>query len=1224
MSQPRKRHNVKGRQHKRGDVHGVVVTASGAKVTIDSNAAVLDANLINTSVKQEQQKKNAQNDLPPEKRMTSTQKKRMEKYVQAQLKKEERGRLLEKLSASATQGSAGVTLQETKHLSRMLKPKVDKKRAFGEIDSASESEDEPEDDMPALPTVHLETVSAPREVADFAMTPAAPAAGARPVNVARIASAQPAPARRSEPATAAEPTPAPAPATAPAPVPAAGVPATDAPMDTDAPVVAAPRLISSTKTHRNSSGKAFYVTVNRKAEIQEARMRLPVCHEEQPIMESIMENDIVVISGETGSGKTTQVPQFLYEAGFGHPDSDRPGRIAITEPRRVAAVSMAKRVAEEMSLSDKKVSYQIRYEGTVSDETSILFMTDGVLLKQISTDFLLTGYSAIIIDEAHERNLNTDILIGLLSRIVPLRRKMMEEQRQMGLKKTIMPLKVIIMSATMRVADFTENTQLFKTPPPVINVDARQFPVTVHFNRRTPLDGHVDAAFKKICKINRRLPPGGILVFLTGQDEITDLCKKLRKKFPEKALTSDAEESTTSANAQAADQGQASSDVFDEIELNPNFADDRDDFDDANDDTAFDSADDSEESGDEDDELLEEVITPDGKATPLHVLPLYSILAPEKQMLVFEEPPAGTRLCVVATNVAETSITIPGIKYVVDCGKAKQRNYDMNTGIQTFNVSWISKASADQRSGRAGRTGPGHCYRLFSSAVFDNHFPQFSDPEIVGMPIENVVLQMKSMNIDNIVNFPFPTPPARRAIEKAEELLVYLGALEATSKKIIQAGKVIASFPISPRFAKMLILSKQRNCLPYAIAIVAALTVGDPFIQETFIEGDGNDELDAMVQEASSTGEEVNPQLLKQIAQAQKKNRRVQYLQAQAKFTSGTLRSDALKYLRAIIAYDEAADPDAFCEQYLLRPKAMNEIRKLRRQLTNLVNSVDSHAGATMPLTMPLPSPEQEQLLCQALFCGFVDQVATLSDAAAAAAVAGPNGLPRGTGTASRPYQTMFQEELTYIHPTSCVARRAGGPAPAFLVFLDLVRTTKRVQMKTCTEVRPTWLARLGAGLCQYSDPLENPPARYVPERDTLVAFCEGLYGPRRWILPVVEIPHPAGLDRMKLFARHLLEGDVAFGLREHATADRLITKPLVIQKPWTHARSVDFVQALVREKVDSKQALRRIWLRQPKFLLKEYLLWVKPEFHTAVSATWPPALDPPVAPSASDVAMRI
>jgi ATP-dependent RNA helicase DHX37/DHR1 len=235
----------------------------------------------------------------------------------------------------------------------------------------------------------------------------------------------------------------------------------------------------------------------------------------------------------------------------------------------------------------------------------------------------------------------------------------------------------------------------------------------------------------------------------------------------------------------------------------------------------------------------------------LHILPLYSLLPNDQQLRVFKPPPEGHRLVIVATNVAETSLTIPGIRYVVDSGRSKERQYDHQTGVQSFQVGWISKASANQRAGRAGRTGPGHCYRLYSSALFEDHFEKFSIPEILRMPIEGVVLQMKSMNIDQVVNFPFPTPPDRASLAKAEKLLVSLGALSKPTisrmiggksmlsiegGRITDLGKAMAGYPVAPRFGKMLVLGDQGDCLPFITAIVACLSVGDPFVHETTLD----------------------------------------------------------------------------------------------------------------------------------------------------------------------------------------------------------------------------------------------------------------------------------------------------------------------------------------------------------------------------------------------------
>ncbi|NWI67953.1 DHX37 helicase, partial [Todus mexicanus] len=435
-------------------------------------------------------------------------------------------------------------------------------------------------------------------------------------------------------------------------------------------------------------------------------------------------------------------------------------------PRPGAPVCQA---ASKKAPCKPAVSYQIRYEGNVTDETQIKFMTDGVLLKEIQKDFLLSKYKVIMIDEAHERSMYTDILIGLLSRIVPLR------------EKKGLPLKLIVMSATLRVEDFTDNKRLFSVTPPVIQVDARQFPVTVHFNKKTPLDDYSGECFRKVCKIHRMLPSGGILVFLTGQAEVHSLCRRLRKAFPFQKNTAaggddDKEESLEEIRKFKKSRKRRKVMTLPKIDLD-NYSvvpvDEGDEDRDAETDDDIAGSDLDLDLGDGDSEEDEK----SDSSLPLYVLPLYSLLAPEKQAKVFRAPPPGTRLCVVATNVAETSLTIPGIKYVVDCGKVKKRFYDKITGVSSFRVTWISQASANQRAGRAGRTEPGHCYRLYSSAVFMD-FEKFSAPEITKRPVEDLILQMKALNIEKVVNFPFPTPPPTEALAAAEELLIALGALK--------------------------------------------------------------------------------------------------------------------------------------------------------------------------------------------------------------------------------------------------------------------------------------------------------------------------------------------------------------------------------------------------------------------------------------------------------------
>ncbi|KAF7291554.1 hypothetical protein HMN09_01246500 [Mycena chlorophos] len=814
--------------------------------------------------------------------------------------------------------------------------------------------------------------------------------------------------------------------------------------------------------HSTSSTSLKSVQVDRPADVVEARLLLPIVTEEQPIMEAIQLNPVVIICGETGSGKTTQVPQFLFEAGFGSPGSDNPGMIGVTQPRRVAAISMAARVAHELSLPASRVSYQIRYDATVSPSTSIKFMTDGVLLRELATDFLLSKYSVIIIDEAHERSMNTDILIGVLSRVLRLR----EEMWTAG-TANIKPLRLVIMSATLRVSDFAENKTLFPSPPPVINVSARQHPVTVHFSRRTSSD-YVTEAVKKATKIHTRLPPGGILIFLTGQNEITGVCRKLEAKFGAKALERKRrKQQQFAANVDAAEEAEtvhmAQVDVeAEDLELGTRGADElAADVDDGmveDDDPDALSSDDENEDTKLDKELG---LVSDDSDVPMHILPLYSLLPSEKQMLVFKPPPEGARLVVVSTNVAETSLTIPGIRYVVDCGRAKERRYDISSGIQAFQVGWISKASASQRAGRAGRTGPGHCYRLYSSALYENYFDKFAQPEILRMPIEGVVLQMKSMHIDAVVNFPFPTPPDRTAMYKAEKVLGFLGALGASTGagagestvdgQITEIGRQMSLFPLSPRFSRMLVSGQQEGCLPYVISIVSSMSVGDPFFHEEGLVNDVDDEQD------EDSGAEADHAA---------KRRRKAFFETQHLHSSlGNFTSDIFRTLSVVGAYEYAGGGTQFCADHFVRPKAMEEIHKLRAQISNIVQSNFPSANVGFELKTRPPNDLQLKMLRRLLTAGFIDQVAIRKDRLDKS----PSGTKYKTSKGV-PYRAMGVSEDVFIHPSSVLASVG---APEYVVFSELVRTS-RVWIKGVTVVSPAWLSAPSSGMCTYSKPTKN------------------------------------------------------------------------------------------------------------------------------------------------------
>jgi len=734
------------------------------------------------------------------------------------------------------------------------------------------------------------------------------------------------------------------------------------------------------------------IAIKRSDEIQQQRLRLPICAMEQEIVEAIIEDtshlslkgagaefkeaysdtpkyaprpvpgsngtDVVILCGETGSGKSTQVPQFLHEYGL-----TREGMVGITQPRRVAAVSTAERVAVEcgepiIDLGGGKhkpgvVGYQIRHDSaTVSDNTKIKFMTDGILLQEIMADFLLRKYSVIILDEAHERNINTDMLLGLLSRCLPIRRaqslvehevwnKLPEAERQ-AYALPIRPLKLVIMSATLRVGDFV-TPRLFPSPPPVLKVEARQYAVTNHFAKRTELDQYLPAAHKKVCQIHRKLPAGGILVFLTGKREILHFIAKLQnslgpKKNSKKRKGVGAKDAKgiNSDNVDTLEKDAAGLSMHEDYETAFGGLDADEAGGDSNEDEAYENDYDSDSiSGSSDSEsdfesdhedksseksmkkypssvtsttyatpeaateeekiraqmlrkalglsdesaigasnsanaasssATSETTAPGSEAKgedddeanrPLHVhiLPLYAMMPAEHQSRVFKDPPAGARLIVVATNVAETSITIPNIRYVIDTGRQKVKTRNLSSGVSKFEVAWVSQAQAEQRKGRAGRTGPGHVYRLYSANFFDQHMAQFGEPEIVSTPLEGLLLQMKSIGVTDISSFPFPTRPPEASMTAAVNTLMHIGAItrsitaksdrpahmkwlmsgseEAQPEEIItNLGKLLSHLPISPRLGKILVFahrSGDHSLFMHALSLIAVLSETSPF-----------------------------------------------------------------------------------------------------------------------------------------------------------------------------------------------------------------------------------------------------------------------------------------------------------------------------------------------------------------------------------------------------------
>ncbi|KAK9803444.1 hypothetical protein WJX73_001656 [Symbiochloris irregularis] len=463
--------------------------------------------------------------------------------------------------------------------------------------------------------------------------------------------------------------------------------------------------------------------------LKQQRRFLPVYESRDELLHVIRENQVVVIVGETGSGKTTQMTQYLHEDGY-----TMYGMVGCTQPRRVAAMSVAKRVSEEMDVElGGEVGYAIRFEDCTSDKTVIKYMTDGVLLRETLREGDLDNYSAIIMDEAHERSLNTDVLFGILKKVVARRRD----------------FKLLVTSATLDSEKFAD----FFGSVPVFHIRGRTFPVETLFSK-TVQEDYVDAAVKQAVAVHLGHPQGDILIFMTGQEEIEATCFSLQERL---------------------------------------------------------------------DHLGEGV-------PPLLILPIYSQLPSDLQAKIFEPAPEGARKCIVSTNIAETSLTVDGIIYVIDTGYCKMKVYNPKMGMDALQVFPCSQAAANQRSGRAGRTGPGTCWRLFTDAAFRSEMLRASVPEIQRTNLGNVVLLLKSLRVDNLLDFAFMDPPPRDNILHTMYQLWVLGALDNTGA-LTQLGRNMVEFPLDPPLAKMLLAGAELGCSAELLTIVSMLSVPSAFFR---------------------------------------------------------------------------------------------------------------------------------------------------------------------------------------------------------------------------------------------------------------------------------------------------------------------------------------------------------------------------------------------------------
>ncbi|KAN0123488.1 P-loop containing nucleoside triphosphate hydrolase protein [Russula decolorans] len=457
--------------------------------------------------------------------------------------------------------------------------------------------------------------------------------------------------------------------------------------------------------------------------IEETRKSLPIYLFREEILQAIDEHQVLIVVAETGSGKTTQLPQYLHEAGY----TAGGMKVGCTQPRRVAAMSVAARVADEMGTKvGYEVGYSIRFEDATSDKTILKYMTDGMLLREFLTEPDLAGYSALIIDEAHERTLSTDILFALVKDIARFRPE----------------LKLLISSATMDAEKFSE----YFDSAPIFYVPGRRYPVDIHYTPQ-PEANYLHAAITTVFQIHTTQPKGDILVFLTGQDEIEAAQENL----------------TETARALG------------------------------------------------------------NKVAELIVCPIYANLPSDMQAKIFEPTPEGARKVVLATNIAETSITIDGVVFVIDPGFVKQNSYNPRTGMSSLVVVPCSRASANQRAGRAGRVGPGKAFRLYTKWAYNNELEANTVPEIQRTNLGTVVLVLKSLGINDLIGFEFMDPPPGETLMRALELLYALGALNDRGE-LTKLGRRMAEFPVDPMLSKTIIASEDYSCTDEILTIVSMLS----------------------------------------------------------------------------------------------------------------------------------------------------------------------------------------------------------------------------------------------------------------------------------------------------------------------------------------------------------------------------------------------------------------
>ncbi|POW15075.1 hypothetical protein PSHT_07206 [Puccinia striiformis] len=684
---------------------------------------------------------------------------------------------------------------------------------------------------------------------------------------------------------------------------------------------------------------------DRSEALAQSQRQLPIYPGKEAIINETWNNDTIVVLGETGCGKTTQIPQYLIGPEY-HQLSGNPGtnqiKVVVTQPRRVAAISLATRVSEEVGCKlGTTVGYTVRFDDCSDHKTRLKYVTDGTLLQEMLSDKLLSNYDIVIIDEAHERSLRTDMLLGFLKGIQKTRRNLVEQNsdfpptKKKGSNTTTStlarPLKVIIMSATIDAERFSQ----FFDDAKILYVKGRQHPVTVFYSQQ-PQEDYVESAVKTSLQIHAKYPLGDVLIFLTGSNHLNDEIENMQAQL----------------------------------------------------------------------QLYADDLTP--TMPKMMICPLYAKLPPNQQQKVFQTTPPNHRKFILSTNVAETSITIPGVSYVIDTGFAKIKRFHSMAGVEELRAEAISQSSANQRTGRAGRECPGKCFRLYSQDTY-NSLAKITEPEIKRCSLSFAILHLLATGVQDIFSFDFMDKPELDDLKFALVHLALLGALDSGSK-INALGRQMATLPLDPPLARCLLASFEQRCASEMIDLIALLEHSDTLL--------------------------VNTINTRELAQ-----------EARRKFIHRD--GDHLLLLNILKAYQTVAENSQsqitskieqknWCKENYINPKALSNVLESRKQLRDRCKRLgldwtqSSREGGSETIETSAAEEDSAPILCS-LLAGLATQLAIRQP--------------------DQSYINPITKVHVKIHPSSSLYSKGVET----FIYHELVHTSS-TYARMCSVIKPVWI----------------------------------------------------------------------------------------------------------------------------------------------------------------------